>query len=102
MEAKEAGPTSEQKLKVLEEMTKQGYDMEVIKDLLSTPELAEAFLILHEQDHIDNNDKDVYWKNGRDLLTSDKIAIETRASIVALKKIEIEKANGEDPLSCNM
>lgn len=110
----DGGPTSQQKLKVLEELEKQGYDMETLKDLLSTTELAETFLLLHEQDHIDNNDKDVYWamedaqiaKTGgkrddyRNYLTPDKIAIETRASVVALQKIEVAKESGEDPLTC--
>ncbi len=63
--------------------------MERIKQILTTPKLANAFLVLHEQDHIDHKDQDVYWKMGKkDLLTPDKIAIETRASINALKKIE--------------
>ena len=116
MEGKEGGVTSKQKELVLEATTKQGYNMEVIKELLSTKELANAFLILHEQDHIDNNDKDVYWNyedalvsekgGGRDdyrnFLTPDKIAIEARANITALRKIEIEKANGEDPITCKI
>jgi hypothetical protein len=42
---------------------------------------------LHEQSHIDNNDKDVYWLNSKDLLTPDKIAIEVRATVDALEKI---------------
>ena len=100
--ASEVSPTSQQKAEVLKELSKQGYTMDVIKEILSTNELANTFLILHEQDHIDNNDKDVYWASGKDLLTADKIAIETRATISALRKIEIEKANGEDPITCKI
>ena len=88
MEGKEGGATSKQKLQVLKELEKQGYTIDRIKSILSSKKLANSFLILHEQDHIDNNDRDVYWKNGKDLLTPDKIAIETRATIVALKKLD--------------
>jgi hypothetical protein len=70
-------------------MAKQGYGIEKIKSILNTTKLVNTFLVLHEQDHIDHKDKDVYWNMGKkDLLTPDKIAIETRASINALKKIE--------------
>jgi len=62
--------------------------MDRITDLLSSNKLINTFLILHEQDHINNNDKSVYWKNGRDLLTQDKIDIEVRATIVALLQID--------------
>jgi hypothetical protein len=88
IEGKEGGATSKQKLQVLKELEKQGYTMDRIKQILSTNKSANAFLILHEQDHIDNNDKDVYWLNGKDLLTPDKIAIETRATVNALKQLE--------------
>ena len=88
MEGKEGGATSKQKLQVLKELEKQGYTIDRIKGILSSKKLANSFLILHEQDHIDNNDKDVYWKNGTNLLTPDKIAIETRATIVALQKLD--------------
>jgi len=100
MEGKEGGATSQQKQEVLKEMEKQGYGMSKIKELLTTPERADIFLILHEQDHIDNNDKDVYWAQGKDLMTEDKIAIEARASVNALMKIEIDNYTGEDPITC--
>lgn len=87
MEGKE-GPSSEQKAKVLEGLSTQGYGVAKLKEILTTPLLVNTFLVLHEQDHIDHNDKDVYWKHGKDLLTEDKIAIEVRATVNALKKIE--------------
>ena len=62
--------------------------MDRITSLLSSNKLINTFLVLHEQDHINNNDKSVYWKNGRDLLTQDKIDIEARATIVALLQID--------------
>jgi hypothetical protein len=74
---------------VLVEMEKQGYPLKKIKSILNTTKLVNTFLVLHEQDHIDQNDVDVYWKMSKsDLLTPDKLLIETRASINALKKIE--------------
>ena len=88
MEGKEGGITSQQKLLVLQELEKQGYPMSRIKQILSTKKLANSFLLLHEQDHINNNDKDVYFKNSRDLLTPDKIAIEARATVNALQQLE--------------
>jgi hypothetical protein len=86
-EGKEGGPTSAQKAQVLSELAKQGYTLDVIKSMLNTNKLINTFLILHEQSHIDNNDKDVYWLNSKDLLTPDKIAIEVRASVDALEKL---------------
>ena len=84
----EGGITSKQKAKVLEAVASEGWSMDRITDLLSSNKLINTFLVLHEQDHIDNNDKSVYWKNGRDLLTQDKIDIEARATIVALLQID--------------
>lgn len=86
-EGKEGGPTSAQKAQVLSELAKQGYTLDVIKSMLNTNKLINTFLILHEQSHIDNNDKDVYWLNSKDLLTPDKIAIEVRATVDALEKL---------------
>jgi hypothetical protein len=91
IEGKEGGVTSAQKKLVLDELTKQGYGLERIKQIITSNKLANTFLVYHEQDHVDNKDVDVYWKQGRDLNTQDKIDIETRATIVALKKIEAEK-----------
>lgn len=91
IEGKEGGITSAQKKLVLDELTKQGYGLERIKQIITSNKLADAFLVYHEQDHIDNKDIDVYWKQGRDLNTQDKVDIETRATIAALKKIETEK-----------
>jgi nitrate reductase NapAB chaperone NapD len=88
-EGNEVGPSSAQKKMVLVEMEKQGYPLKKIKSILNTTKLVNTFLVLHEQDHIDQNDVDVYWKMSKsDLLTPDKLLIETRASINALKKIE--------------
>jgi hypothetical protein len=86
-EGKEGGPTSVQKQKVLDALSTSGWPIERIKSTLNTPKLINTFLVLHEQSHIDNNDVDVYWVNGKDLMTDDKIAIETRASLDALNKL---------------
>ena len=85
----EGGVTSKQKQKVLEAVANEGWSMDRITDLLSSNKLINTFLVLHEQDHINNNDISVYWKNGRDLLTQDKIDIEARATIVALLQIDV-------------
>ena len=91
MEGKEGGITSQQKRLVLQQLESQGYPMSRIKQILSTNKLANSFLLLHEQDHIDNNDRDVYWLNGKDLLTPDKVAIETRATLNALQQLESQQ-----------
>ena len=87
LEGKEGGVTSQQKAKVLQSLAGAGWSIDNIKSILSTNKLINTFLVLHEQNHIDNNDKDVYWKNGKDLLTEDKIEIEVRATIDALEKL---------------
>jgi len=83
--------TSRQKVAVMKELADQGYSPAKIRSILSSKKDMNTFLILHEQDHIDNNDKAVYWANGKDLMTSDKIKIETRATLNALRKIEASK-----------
>ena len=90
MQGKEGGITSMQKQLVLDKLESKGYSLERLKLIIDTPQKANLFLILHEQDHILHNDRDVYWTMGRDLLTPDKINIETRATINALKKLEKE------------
>ena len=105
LEGKEGGVTSQQKAKVLQSLAGAGWSMDNIKSILSTNKLINTFLVLHEQNHIDSNDKDVYWKNGKDLLTEDKIEIEVRATIDALEKLggkpnTIELGNEEDPFTC--
>ena len=75
----------------MKELADQGYSPAKIRSILSSKKDMNTFLILHEQDHIDNNDKAVYWANGKDLMTSDKIKIETRATLNALRKIEASK-----------
>jgi len=87
---KEGGISSQQKNKVLDVLKTKGYSLDKIKKILDTKLKINTFLVLHEQDHIVNNDKDVYWKSGKDLLTSDKINIEARATINALKQLETQ------------
>ena len=84
---KEGGISSQQKQVVLQELASQGYPLARIEEILDNKKDINKFLILHEQDHIDNNDISVYWKAGKDLLTPDKVAIEVRASLVALQQI---------------
>ena len=104
-EGKEGGPTSAQKAKVLDKLADRGYTLDVLKTILNSVDKITNFLVLHEQNHVENNDIDVYWKNGKDLLTDDKIDIEIRATIAALDKlggipavidIDFEDVNTED------
>ncbi len=76
-------------------LEKEGYTVDQMRNILDTKKKVNTFLVFHEQDHIDNNDKDVYWKNGKDLLTQDKIDIEVRATVVALKKVQEMQAGTE-------
>lgn len=87
-EGKEGGITSQQKAKVLEQLSNQGWSLDRIKSVLKDPETINNFLVLHEQSHVKNKDIDVYWSMGKDLLTEDKIKIEARATIDALTEIE--------------
>lgn len=104
-EGKEGGPTSEQKAKVLNKLADKGYTIDVLKTILNSVDRITNFLVLHERNHVENNDIDVYWKNGKDLLTDDKVDIETRATVAALEKlggipniidIEFEEVNTDD------
>lgn len=80
-------PTSLQKKEVLKYMEADGWPLSRIQSLLDSQKKIYEFLILHEHDHLVNNDSAVYWKNGRNLMTLDKIEIEARASVNALEKI---------------
>jgi len=92
---KQGGQTSKQKEQVILALEKEGYTVDQMRNILDTKKKVNTFLVFHEQDHIDNNDKDVYWKNGKDLLTQDKIDIEVRATVVALKKVQEMQAGTE-------
>lgn len=56
--------------------------------LLDNPTDVYRFLLWHEMSHRQNNDPAVYWANGKDLLTSDKLNIEYRATADALGKMK--------------
>lgn len=85
--------TSQQKKKVFELLEQRGYPMSKVKQILNTTKEIYQFLLWHEMSHIQNDDRSVYWKNGDDYLTDDKIEIETRATIDALKKAEKWKSS---------
>jgi hypothetical protein len=88
-EGKDESKTSTQKGLVLFELSMDGYSLARIKSILNTRTKVITFLILHEKSHIDNKDADVYWKQGKENLnTQDKIDIEARATLDAIKKIE--------------
>lgn len=81
-------PISRQKSMVLDELSNQGWSDERIMNAVSSPEKAKRLLLEHEFSHIKNKDSENYWANGRDMLTPDKIEIETRATREALEMIE--------------
>lgn len=92
--------SSEQKALVMEGMEKQyGFSTKDLSVFLNTKEKHIDFLLFHEKSHIDNKDSEVYFKNGTSLITEDKLVIETRANLDALKAMgkdlikEITKGN---------
>lgn len=86
--------SSEQKALVMERMEKQyGFSTKDLTAFLNTKEKQIDFLLFHEKSHIDNKDSEVYFKNGTSLITEDKLVIETRANLDALK------AMGKDLIS---
>lgn len=95
--------SSEQKALVMERMEKQyGFSTKDLTDFLNTKEKQIDFLLFHEKSHIDNKDSEVYFKNGKSLVTEDKLVIETRANLDALKAMgkdlikEITKGNDSE------
>ena len=81
-------PTSKQKQIVFERLAKQGYSLDKIRDLVQDGKEAYRFLLWHEMSHVENDDYSTYWKEGNDFLTEDKIEIEYRATLDAIKKAE--------------
>lgn len=81
-------PTSKQKQIVFERLAKQGYSIDKIRNLVQDGKEAYRFLLWHEMSHIENDDYSSYWKEGKDFLTEDKIEIEYRATLDAIKKAE--------------
>lgn len=80
--------SSKQKQLVFERLSKEGYTLDKIKDLIQDGKEAYRFLLWHEMSHVENDDYRDYWKEGKDLTTSDKVEIEYRATLDALKKAE--------------
>lgn len=81
--------SSEQKKEVLKELISKGYDKSEIFKALENKENIIKMLLIHENSHVQHNDRAVYWKQGKDLMTLDKIAIETRATEDGLNSIGI-------------
>lgn len=80
--------SSKQKQLVFERLSKEGYTLDKIRDLIQDGKEAYRFLLWHEMSHVENDDYRDYWKEGKDLTTSDKVEIEYRATLDALKKAE--------------
>ena len=86
---KQDSPSSKQKKLVFEKLSELGYTEELIKESLKSDEDIKMFLLEHENSHVQHNDISVYWKNGKDLLTQDKVDIELRATLDAFKALGI-------------
>ena len=80
--------SSKQKQLVFERLSKEGYTLDKIRDLIQDGKEAYRFLLWYEMSHIENDDYRDYWKEGKDLSSSDKVEIVYRATLDALKKAE--------------
>ena len=80
--------TSRQKKAIFDKLIELGElkDFTELEQLLQNNTEIYQFLLWHEMSHKQNNDAEVYWKNGRDLMTADKLNIEYRATLDALNK----------------
>ena len=81
--------TSEQKKLVFEALEKEGFHQEELRELITNTTEAYRFILWHEMSHLQNTDSETYWKNGKDLLTEDKITIEARATKDAWLKARV-------------
>ena len=98
------GVGSEQKSKVLEKLSEKGYTLERIKEKIQTIEQVIEFLYLHERNHVDNNDRDVYWEQGQNLLTDEVRATYTALEQMGNKEVitgkQLDLFDQEDPFKC--
>ena len=83
--------TSQQKKQVFRELAEDGYTEEYLRTLIATDEDAENFIKYHEISDFIHSDHDLYWKSGTNLLTADKIEIEKRATLDAIKALMYQK-----------
>lgn len=88
IQGKNKSLTSQQKKAVFRLMAKRGTPLAQVKKLIKTPEDIQKFLYQHELSHVQSKDQVVYWKKGRDFLTQDKIEIEARANMAALRAVK--------------
>ena len=96
------GITSEQKKQVLKMFDDFNISLDDMKKILNTTDKINDFLVYHEQNHIDNNDISVYWKEGKDLLTPDKLKIEFRATYEALRRVMNEEEKARFDISIDL
>lgn len=80
-------PHSLQKAQVLEALTLKGWPLKKIQTLIKTPADAKRFLLLHELSHLTHQDHKTY----KHLNAEEKIQVETRATLDALKTLHKEK-----------
>lgn len=92
-------PSSMQKKAVLDKLIADKHinSIDDLKSLITNEDDLKRFLLWHEKSHVDNNDADIYFANGRDRMTPDKLDIETRATVDAINKLRAYKGLGSVP-----
>ena len=86
-ESTDPSPSSLQKLQVIKKLRNLGWSVSKIKHLTRTQRLCRRFLTLHEISHLNHRDNEIYYSTSPE----EKIEIETRACIEALKQLQHEE-----------
>ena len=101
-------PTSQQKQEVFRRMGTYGYPIELLKAVIKTVDDAKKFLQYHEESHITNRDRENYWSeeektsSKRDYMAENKLAIETRATLDAIKRFLAEKGYKKEQINTGL
>lgn len=108
-------PTSQQKKEVFKRLEKEGYTIDVLRELIRNKKEAYQFLLWHEMSHIQNGDHTTYYQSEReqypnydkmtseekakvkDYMTEDKIEKEYRATLDALEKVTMYESKNPKP-----
>ena len=100
--------TSQQKKEVFRRMGNYGYPIELLKAVIKTVDDAKKFLQYHEESHVANRDRDNYWTeeekttDKRDYMAENKLAIETRATLDAIKRFLNEKGYKKEQINTSL
>lgn len=100
--------TSQQKKEVFRRMGNYGYPIELLKAVIKTVDDAKKFLQYHEESHVANRDRDNYWTeeekttDKRDYMAENKLAIETRATLDAIRRFLNEKGYKKEQINTSL